>query len=38
MEASSENVLIQKILKFVEVQIEVHKKIISHLSKMEEDC
>nr|POF22000.1 hypothetical protein CFP56_35541 [Quercus suber] len=36
MDASSEKVLKQKILECLEAQVEVHKKIISHLSKMEE--
>ena len=37
MDASSEKVLMQKILECVEVQVEVLKKIISHLSKIEEE-
>ena len=37
MDASSGKVLLQKILEFVEAQIEMLKKIVSHLSKMEDD-
>ena len=37
MDASSEKVLMQKILKCVEAQDEVLKKMISHLSKIEEE-
>ena len=37
MEALSEKVLMQKMLKCVEVQVEVLKKIISHLPKIEEE-
>ena len=37
MDTSSKKVLMQKILECVETQVEVLKKIISHLSKIEED-
>ena len=37
MDASSEKVLMQKILKCVKAQAEVPKKIISHLSEIEEE-
>ena len=37
MNASSEEVLVQKLLESVEAQGEVLEKIISHLSKIEED-
>ena len=37
MNASSEEALMQKLLKHVVAQIEVLEKVISHLSKIEED-
>ena len=37
MDASSEKALMQKMLECVEVQVEVLKKIISHLPKIEEE-
>ena len=37
MDTSSKKVLMQKILECVEAQVEVLKKIISHLSKIEEE-
>ena len=37
MDASSEKVLIQKMLECVEVQVEVLKKIISHIFEIEEE-
>ena len=37
MDASSEKVLIQKMLECVEAQVEVLKKIISHIFKIEEE-
>ena len=37
MNASSEEVLVQKLLESVEAQGEVLEKIISHLSKIKED-
>ena len=37
MNASSEEALMQKLLKRVVAQIEVLEKVISHLSKIEED-
>ena len=37
MKASSEEALMQKLLKHVVAQIEVLEKVISHLSKIEED-
>ena len=36
MDASREKVLMQKMLECMEVQVEVLKKIISHLSKIKE--
>ena len=37
MDALSEKVLMQKILECVEAQVKVLKKIISHLSEIEEE-
>ena len=37
MDASSEKVLMQKMLDYVQAQVEILKKIISHPSKIEED-
>nr|POE78725.1 hypothetical protein CFP56_53854 [Quercus suber] len=37
MDTSSEKVLMQKMLDCVEAQVEVFKKIISHLSEIEEE-
>ena len=37
MDASSEKAIMQKMLEYVEAQVEVLKKIISHLSEIEEE-
>ena len=37
MDALSKEVLVQKMLECVEAQVEVLKKLISHISKIEEE-